>query len=70
MNRYYKGILTKTGKGSFSNSGQKAGKKGAIKAKPAKEKMAIDPVQKRLRKISRGLFHAKQANPMRAQLNG
>lgn len=72
----YKGASTNQNKGhathgSFKNSGQKPGKKALVR----KEKeMKKDPVQARLRKISKAMF-AKQATThndisMRAQLNG
>lgn len=65
MGKYYKAATPdKLGRGSFGNRGQKPGMKKTVR----KEK-ATDHVTKRLRNISRGLFHTKQGNPMKAQEN-
>lgn len=57
--------------GGFKNNGQKAGKKAVVRKEKAK---SLDPVQAKLRKISKALFaRTKSMNGdvgMRAQLNG
>ena len=55
--------------GGFKNSGQKEGKKTLNRKEKAR---SIDPVQAKLRKISKSLFFRKRAMndaTMRAQLN-
>ena len=74
--KYYKPASTNVNKGhkthgNFKNSGQKEG----VKTPKGKEKLAsTDPVQAKLRKISKAMFARKKALnndvAMRAQLNG